>query len=55
MFRMKLCAADRDSKRVALNLREPHVPQWTPASASVRRSPGCARKSAPLSIARRMQ
>jgi hypothetical protein len=55
MFRMKLCAADRDGKRVAEKFREPHWLQRKPASASVRLSPSTARKSSRLSRARRMQ
>jgi hypothetical protein len=55
MFRMKLCAADRDGKRDAEKAREPHWLQRKPASASVRLSPSTARKSSRLSRARRMQ
>jgi hypothetical protein len=39
---MKACAAERLWKRVAVNRREPHFPQYKPASSKVRMSPAFA-------------
>jgi hypothetical protein len=55
MFRMKLCAADRDWNRVAAKSRDPHLLHRKPASASVRLSPCTAGKLSRLSSVRRTQ
>ena len=52
---MNSCAAERDLKRVAVNRREPHLPQHKPASSSVRVSPNFALPLMVDSIAWHMQ
>ena len=51
---MKACAAERLWKRVAVNRREPHFPQYKPASSKVRMSPGFAFTLISASVAWRM-
>jgi hypothetical protein len=52
---MKAWAAECVRKRVAVNRREPHLAQRTPACSSERLSPTFARTLSAVSRARRMQ